>query len=103
LTWLAGGSYLDITDVAGVSKPSFYQIVWKTIRAIVRCVPLKMVFQTKQHEINEAISHFVSISQEQAISNCAGVVDGFLLRTRVPSKNEVGNVKSYFSGHYQCY
>jgi hypothetical protein len=27
LRWLAGGSYLDISDVAGISKASFYRVV----------------------------------------------------------------------------
>ena len=79
LRWLAGGSYLDIQDVAGISTASFYRVVWKTIRAIVRCEALKIVFPSKEHEVNEAISHFASISHAQAITNCVGVVDGFLL------------------------
>jgi hypothetical protein len=28
--WLAGGSYLDIIDITGISVASFYRIVWKT-------------------------------------------------------------------------
>lgn len=32
-----------------------------------------------------------------------GVIDGFLLRIKVPSKKEAGNVRVFFSGHYQCY
>ena len=31
------------------------------------------------------------------------MVDGYLLRIKVPCRWEVGNVRSYFSGHYQCY
>jgi len=31
------------------------------------------------------------------------VLDDFLLQIKVPSKNETGNVKAYFSGHYQTY
>jgi hypothetical protein len=34
LRFLAGGSYLDIKFFTGISVPSFYQIVWKTIWAI---------------------------------------------------------------------
>jgi hypothetical protein len=39
---------------------------------------------------------------EGAIANCVGVVDGYLLRIKTPTREEVGNVRSYFSGHYQC-
>jgi hypothetical protein len=34
LRWLAGGSYLDIYARTGISKLSFYRVVWKTIKAI---------------------------------------------------------------------
>ena len=34
LHWLAGGTYLDIYDITGISKMSFYRVVWKTIMAI---------------------------------------------------------------------
>ena len=46
---------------------------------------------------------FASRSTDGIIDNCVGVVDGYLLRIKVPSKHEVKNVKSFFSGHYQCY
>ena len=46
---------------------------------------------------------FTNISYKGAITNCVGAIDGFLLPIKVPSKAEVGNVSSYFSGHYQCY
>jgi hypothetical protein len=103
LRWLAGGSYLDVTDVAGISQPSFYRVVWKTIYAIVKAPELSIKWPKTGQEIRDAISGFTSISDNGVISNCAGVGDGFLLRIRVPNKKEVGNVRSFFSGHYQCY
>jgi len=103
IRWLAGGSYLDICDVAGISKASFYRVVWRTITAIVLSPDLKIVWPTTDEEIGRAIGGFASISTECAIENCVGVVDGYLLRIKVPSKKEVPNVKSFFSGHYQCY
>jgi hypothetical protein len=103
LRYLAGGSYLDVSDVAGISQASFYRVVWKTITAIVKCPALRIRFPRTHEEITAAVAGFASVSTEQAIQNCVGVVDGYLLRCRVPSKNEVKNVRSFFSGHYQCY
>ena len=103
LRWLAGGSYLDICDIAGISKPSFYRVVWKTIRAITLTKALEIRFPSTSQELNDAAKGFASISRMEAIKNCVGVVDGYLLRIKVPNQKEVGNVKSYFSGHYQCY
>jgi DDE superfamily endonuclease len=103
LRWLAGGSYLDITDIVGISKPSFYRVVNKTVRAIVNCDELDIIFPKTAVDIKAAAAGFASRSYSGAIKNCVGVADGYLLRIKVPRKKEVGNVRSYFSGHYQCY
>lgn len=103
LRYLAGGSYLDVSDIAGISQASFYRVVWKTITAIVHCSALRIRFPKTKEEVTAAVAGFASVSTDGAIKNCAGVVDGYLLRIRVPSKKEVGNVRSFFSGHYQCY
>jgi DDE superfamily endonuclease len=103
LRYLAGGSYLDISDVAGISQASFYRVVWKTITAVAKCKALRIRFPVTPQQVTAAIEGFASVSTEHAIKNCAGVVDGYLLRCKVPSKREVQNVRSFFSGHYQCY
>lgn len=103
LRWLAGGSYLDITDVAGISRPSFYRVLWKTCKAICHCDDLAIVWPKTVADCELAAAHFKSISYNEAIVNCVGVVDGYLFRIKTPSRVHVGNVKSYFSGHYQCY
>jgi hypothetical protein len=60
-------------------------------------------FPKTNEELGEAMKGFASKSTDGIIDNCVGVVDGYLLRIKVPSKVEVKNVKSFFSGHYQCY
>jgi DDE superfamily endonuclease len=103
IRYLAGGSYLDIVDIAGISKPSFYRIIWKTIMALVKCPQLALKFPQTPTEVQQAISGFASKSFNGAIVNCVGVVDGYLLRIRTPAKKQISNVRSCFSGHYQCY
>lgn len=103
IRWLAGGSYLDITDVCGISKASFYRVVWRTITAICKCTELRPKFPKTPDEISLIIQGFATLSTDGIIDNCAGVIDGYLMRIKVPSKSEVKNVKSFFSGHYQCY
>jgi DDE superfamily endonuclease len=104
IRWLARGSYLDISDVCGISKSSFYRVVWKTITASCKAPELRPKFPTKtDEEIQDAISGFASISTGGVINNCVGVVNGYLLRIKVPNQKEAKNVKSFFGGHYQCY
>ena len=103
LRYLAGGSYLDITNIVGISQSSFYRVIWKTISALVKCNALRIRFPKTKQEITAGIAGFAGISTDGAIHNCVGVVDGYLLRIRVPAKDGVKNVRSFFSGHYQCY
>lgn len=75
LRWLAGGSYLDITDIVGISKASFYRVVWKTIRALVEEDELAIHFPSTEDQIKAAKEGFLSVSFGSAITNCVGVVD----------------------------
>jgi DDE superfamily endonuclease len=102
LRWLAGGSYLDIFALTSVSIPSFYRVVYNTLRYINDCKELEIKFPITVKECEEAAEGFRSISHKEAITNCIGVGDGYLLRIYTPPRNLAGNVRSYFSGHYQC-
>jgi len=101
IRWLAGGSHLDVIDIAGMSKASFCRALWKTVFAICHCTALDIVFPQTKEQANEAIQGFTSISWEQAMNNCATVVNGFLFRMNTPPKHATGNVGSFFSGHCQ--
>lgn len=103
IRWLAGGSYSDIYMYVGISKSSFFRIIWQTIDAIVNCPEMKMKFPQSAEECVRAAAEFATISRGGAITNCVGVCDGYLLEIRAPSRDVVGNVRSYFSGHYQRY
>ena len=102
IRWLAGGSYSDIALFCGISKASFYRVVWQTIKAIRNCKELQMKFPQTREECQAAANGFRSRSRGDAITNCVGVIDGFLVKIDTPPKSVVGNVRSYFSGHYQC-
>jgi hypothetical protein len=101
LRWLAGGSYSDINMYAGISKSSFYRVCWHTIFAIYDCPELQLHFPQTLEECRDAASGFTSISRDEAIVNCVRAIDGYLLHIEAPPKSVVGNMQSYFSGHYQ--
>lgn len=103
IRWLAGGMYSDIYMFTGVSRSSFYRSVWVVIHAINKCVELNMKFPHTNEEAAAAAAGFRQISFRGCIDNCVAVVDGYLVEIITPSKKEAGNVRSYFSGHYQCY
>lgn len=103
LRYCAGGSYSDIKYFIGISTSSFYRVVWRCIDAINRCSELSIDFPKTTDEVIRAAEGFTSISSQGCIWNCVAVIDGYHLQIRPPSKSEVRNVKSFFSGHYQTY
>ena len=103
LWYLAGGLYTDIFYLAGISQPSFYHVLWKTIKAINSYTKLWISWPNTKERQLECTTGFTSISTNHALCNCVTVLDGYHLQTITPSKKEVHNVQSYFSGHYQTY
>lgn len=106
LHFARGVSYLEICHLTGISTASCYRIVHSTCRAILECKHPEVDnihFPQTLEECRIAAAGFENISYGGIISNCIAAIDGYLLKTRCPSKNEVGNVRAFFSGHYQCF
>ena len=75
----------------------------EVLDAINRCSELSIDFPRTNYEVIRAAKGFTSISSQGCIWNCVAVFDGYHLQIRPPSKSEVNNIKSFFSGHYQTY
>jgi DDE superfamily endonuclease len=103
IRYFAGGSYLDIKFFTGISSASFYRCVWRTVKAIRKSSHLLIHFPTTTDELASAADGFRKISSNSAIENCVSVVDGYHLEIITPTRKEVQNVRSFFSGHYQTY
>ena len=103
LRWLAGGSYLDVLCLTRISQASFYRISYNVIEAINQCPQLQIKFPSTENECKVLSCGFENHSYDGAINNCIGAIDGYLIKIHTPTKESVGNVRSYFSGHYQCY
>jgi len=102
IRYFAGGSYLDVVDICGISAPSFCRITWRTARALIRAKELSIEWPCQSEDVCRAASGFCAVGTDSVISNCVGVVDGCLLRITTPRRTEAKNVRSFFSGHYKC-
>jgi hypothetical protein len=100
LRYMAGGSYLEVRDVAHVSVASFYRCLHRGVSAILRCSELDIKLPTTTAEIYSAAAAFKRKSTEGVLDGCVGCVDGMLTKIATPTRQEAGNVRSYFSGHY---
>ena len=104
LQCLAGGFYSDIRFLTGMSTSSLYRVVWKTIHAINKCNELELSFPQSNDQLLAAAKGFPSVSSNGSLWNVVSVIDGYHLQTHTPPKAQVkGNVKSFYSGHYQTY
>jgi hypothetical protein len=103
LRWLGGGSYLDIRISAGISVASFYMCIHAPMKAILLCEELSIHFPTTSKELQIAADNYKALSTNGVIDGCVACVDGLLLRIQTPSASENGNLKAFFSGHYQAY
>jgi len=82
-------------------KAAFYHYIYKYMDAILASTELAYKFPETEQELNEAAQSFAALSSHGAIKGCVACLDGYLLQIKVPAKVETGNVKAYFSGHYQ--
>jgi hypothetical protein len=102
IRWISGGQYHDIRLIGGMSTASFYRVMWRCAAAILDH-ELAYSFPQTREAIYDAASSFRALSTNNLITGCVGVMDGLLLHIKVPSSKAVGNVKSFFSGHYRAY
>ena len=77
--------------------------MYKCVDAILQCDELSYSFPTSDEDTAKAAADFQQLSTSKVIDECVACLDGFLLPIHTPSSNETGNVKAYFSGHYQAY
>jgi hypothetical protein len=61
ICWTAGGSYLDIRTLAGISISSFYRVMGKCARAILESDALAYKFPQTQEEIESAAAGFKTL------------------------------------------
>lgn len=103
LRYLAGARYQDLALICKVSPAVVYYTIEKTMLAIVKHPLLDYYFPRTVEECQRVAEGFADISTNMIITYCVGAIDGYLLPIKVPSKTVVGNVSSYYSGHYARY
>lgn len=101
IRYLSGASYSDICFFCHFSQASFYRVVRQTMDAINKAIHIS--FPSTPTDCALLAASFERLSHDRIITNCVGVLDGYLLAIVTPPKKIAKNVRSYFSGHYQKY
>ncbi len=94
--FLAGGSYIDICGLFGLSMKNWYSkkyVLYETLEAFDRVLKLGMSFNADfLREREREFAHF----SKNHLRGCVMAIDGWICQTRMPTVAEVGiDVKSY--------
>ncbi len=89
LRYLTGGSYLDIHDRYGVSKSSFYSLVFEYLELILQHYPI--VFPTDHAALENLADGFQQRQHKhmRGFLYALGALDGILLKIRQPTVKEI--------------
>jgi hypothetical protein len=95
LRYLAGDSYLDIHDTYGVSKSSFYSLVFECLQLIVQHYPI--VFPSDPAALKNLADGFQQRQHKhmRVFLYALGVLDGILLKIRQPTVKEIAQPTLY--------
>ena len=95
LRYLAGGSYLDIHDRYGVSKSSFYSLVFECLQLIVQHYPI--VFPSDPAALKNLADGFQQRQHKhmRVFLYALGALDGILLKIRQPTVKEIAQPTLY--------
>jgi hypothetical protein len=86
LRWLAGGSYIDICVLYGVSPEGFYCSLWLVLAAFVRIFRIR--FDMQASTLHNVASGFLERQRKKVFRKVAGALDGMIVKIRRPSARE---------------
>jgi hypothetical protein len=96
LRWLAGGSYVDISTIFGLSMSSFFHdkyVLWPTMEALDAVLHLGI--SLKGENLAQTAKEFAEMSNG-TMTGCVSTFDGWVVKTRQPTRAEAGaSVMSY--------
>ena len=95
IRWLAGGSYLDIADHYGVSRSTFYRLVYECIDLIIDAFPISFPAASRA-ALESLAADFVSKQTKSIFQSVVRAIDGILIKIRCPSARECHGAKNYW-------
>ena len=100
LRWLAGGSYIDICFEFGVAPGSFFVdggVLWGTMHCLNDLFDIGLPVHD-EGQLRRMADEFKYWSKN-TMTNCVLAIDGWVCRTRCPTKKEVELPMSYRNRH----
>ena len=83
LKYLGGGHFLDIIDMHGVGKSTFYKLSWATIEGINKVIKMDGI-PIKNHSALAELSAGFERLNSSALVGCVGAIDGIAIEICKP-------------------
>ena len=100
---LAGGRIPDLRHIIGASTSATYKAFDDFVNAVNAAPELDIKFPISSESWKEVNDGFTAKSSDGIMQGCVGAIDGYFQRIQTPQRQEVGNVTSYYSGHYESH
>ena len=99
LRMLAGGSYLDIIDVHGISESSFWAIFHQVVHLLSGTKVLDNILfpYTDPAKLADIATGFAAKSPPGHMWGCVGALDGIAIRMWEPTASDCCNPRSYYN------
>jgi len=97
LRYYAGGSYLDVCAVSGVSSSAFYEAVWTFTDAVLDTPDLQMSMPVWDQAWRQRTTAGFQRRSDSPLNNVIGALDGIVVRQERPTAAEVACPKDYWS------
>ena len=96
LRWLAGGSYLDIVDMHGISETTFYHCNRAFVMALINHPRHKINFPYKDEvELGNIARGWSQLDKTQSFPGCVGALDGLIVAITKPWVSDTTNPAQY--------
>ena len=104
ICWLAGGFHHGIRLTAGMSKTSFNCHAHRgAFLQLMNVMLLHTKFPSKTLEVECEAQEIKSICSNGVMEGHVAAMGELIVKTIVPGKSEVGNMRAFFSGHHHHY
>ena len=95
LTRTKHGMQRDIADHYGVSRSTFYRLVYECIDLIIDAFPISFPAASRA-ALESLAADFVSKQTKSIFQSVVGAIDGILIKIRCPSARECHGAKNYW-------
>ena len=89
--------------IFGMCKDASYKAFIDFVNAVNTAPELAIEMPSTPEEWNTIYNNYKKKSTNEIMAGCVACIDGFFQSCNRPTRKEVANVISYFSGHYESY